>query len=203
MSPRLILARHGDTFAPGEKVVFVGARSDPPLTARGREQARAGAAELSRRGLAPDRVLCGPLRRTREAAEIFAETLGAPAPEPDARLTEIDHGAWEGKSAEEIRALWGETAFLAYDRDGAWPQAAGFSPPRATLLARVDALLDEAAAGRGAPLYVTSNGVLRLFGTRAGARPEAAKMRTGALSLLSLDADGARIEFWNVSPERG
>ena len=37
----LLLARHGNTFDKGDKVVWVGARTDLPLTAKGREQARA------------------------------------------------------------------------------------------------------------------------------------------------------------------
>ena len=37
----LLLARHGNTFEPSDKVVWVGARTDLPLTSMGREQAAA------------------------------------------------------------------------------------------------------------------------------------------------------------------
>ena len=37
----LLLARHGNTFNKGDKIVWVGARTDLPLTAKGREQALA------------------------------------------------------------------------------------------------------------------------------------------------------------------
>ena len=36
---RLILSRHGNTFSPGEKAVWVGRRSDLPLVEEGRRQA--------------------------------------------------------------------------------------------------------------------------------------------------------------------
>ena len=42
----LLLARHGNTFEKGDKVVWVGARTDIPLTAKGRDQAAALAAGL-------------------------------------------------------------------------------------------------------------------------------------------------------------
>jgi probable phosphoglycerate mutase len=46
--PRLILIRHGNTFEAGQKAVWVGARSDLPLTMAGEAQAHAAAQYVAR-----------------------------------------------------------------------------------------------------------------------------------------------------------
>ena len=87
----IICARHGNTFAPGERVVFVGANEDVPLVPSGEEQALRLGAALREARIAPAVVLCGPLQRTRRYAELVAEKLGlGMKPIVDARLTEID-----------------------------------------------------------------------------------------------------------------
>jgi broad specificity phosphatase PhoE len=83
----LLLARHGNTFEASEKAVWVGARTDLPLTVKGREQAQALAAALQPVKPRIGRVISGPLKRTREHAVIVCETLSAnrlktPSPPP-------------------------------------------------------------------------------------------------------------------------
>jgi probable phosphoglycerate mutase len=83
----LLLARHGNTFEAGEMAIWVGARTDLPLTARGREQAHALAARLQPVKPRIERVIAGPLKRTREHAVIICERLDAnrletPSPQP-------------------------------------------------------------------------------------------------------------------------
>ena len=62
MSMHVILARHGNTFDPGEQPVWVGARTDLPLVAKGRDQAAEIGAALRASNMIPQRVLAGPLR---------------------------------------------------------------------------------------------------------------------------------------------
>src|ERR1700753_2818491 len=99
MTTRLILARHGNTFNPEDVPVWVGARSDLPLVAKGLAQAAALAEALRKAEIVPAAMIAGPLQRTRRTAEIVAETLKIPAHaiRIDPRLREIDYGAWEGK----------------------------------------------------------------------------------------------------------
>ncbi|HEV7898522.1 MAG TPA: histidine phosphatase family protein [Planosporangium sp.] len=62
------------------------------LTDLGREQARAVGAELARRGVRPDRVVTGQLRRQRESADELLAALGEPvARQADGRWDEYDH----------------------------------------------------------------------------------------------------------------
>ncbi len=78
----LLLARHGNTFNKGDKVVWVGARTDLPLTAKGREQAQALGQALVPFAPQIKRVVSGPLLRTREHAAVICEALKAPSPLP-------------------------------------------------------------------------------------------------------------------------
>ena len=78
----LLLARHGNTFNKGDKVVWVGARTDLPLTAKGREQAQALGQALVPFAPQIKRVISGPLLRTREHAAILCEALKTPSPQP-------------------------------------------------------------------------------------------------------------------------
>jgi broad specificity phosphatase PhoE len=81
----LLLARHGNTFDKGDKVVWVGASTDLPLTAKGREQAQALGQALTPYAGQIKRVISGPLLRTCDAAAIICEALNAPSPLPLSR----------------------------------------------------------------------------------------------------------------------
>jgi broad specificity phosphatase PhoE len=92
---RIIVVRHGETAWSREKRHT--GRSDIPLTAEGREQARALGAQLA--GLDFAAVLVSPLQRARETCELagFAERAVV---EPD--LIEWDYGEYEGMTGAEI-----------------------------------------------------------------------------------------------------
>jgi uncharacterized phosphatase len=78
--------------------------ADPPLTALGRDQARAQAAAL--RG--PDWVgpWTSPLQRATETATILAGELGLGPVRIDHRLREAHAGEWEGLTPTEIESAW-------------------------------------------------------------------------------------------------
>ena len=48
----ILFARHGNTFGPGDKVVWVGRETDLPLVEKGLAQAEAAGQALVRAGLA-------------------------------------------------------------------------------------------------------------------------------------------------------
>ncbi|SKA34591.1 histidine phosphatase family protein [Consotaella salsifontis] len=202
---KLVLARHGNTFGPGDRVVWVGARSDLPLVEKGREQARAIGVALRRQGLAPNFIYAGPLKRTVETARLVAEEVGGdPAVAIVEELREIDYGRWEGLSNEDIRELDGNEDIDGWQRLSIWPENAGWQPDPETILMRWSALLrrmTEAAGPDATVLAVSSNGIFRVVAKVLGIAPEEAKMATGALALVDVTERGARVERWNIRPQ--
>jgi broad specificity phosphatase PhoE len=128
----LLLVRHGETAANIDGLLL--GRADPPLTERGKAQARALAAVLP----TPDRVIASPLRRALDTAEGFGRAV-----EVDARWIELDYGDLDGRAASSVPAeVW--------ERWRADPTAApAGGEPLAMLGRRVrdacDALRDDAA----------------------------------------------------------
>lgn len=200
----VIVARHGNTFEAGQEPVWVGARSDLPLTSKGREQAAAIGEALRRAGLIPARTLAGPLKRTQETASIALEKAGAPLDqiEIDERLREIDYGDWEGKSSAAIRQAGAGPELDAWEHDGTWPTGANWPAARETYLQNLVAVLRSVRTDRGAALIVSSNGLFRLLATSIAGRGFSGKMATGRLGLLRTDSEGSlSILAWNIAPE--
>ena len=207
----LILARHGNTFDAGDKIVWVGARTDLPLTAKGREQAAALGSALGAIAPSIKRIVAGPLKRTQEHAAIAAAKIGLDgAVETDERLREIDYGIWEAKSAAEIDALGGKAELAAWNEHGAWPKSPGWSPPEKTIAGNIARLANELAAtldGDDAALIVTSNGILKFFLKLVPGAFEdmagngALKVATGACCALQCGEKGWRVIFWNRLPQ--
>jgi len=94
---RFILIRHGESTwnAAGR---WQG-HGDPPLTPRGREQARRMATELLAEGI--DVIIASDLQRAVQTAAILGDVVGI-EPRTDARLRELDVGDWTGLTREEI-----------------------------------------------------------------------------------------------------
>jgi probable phosphoglycerate mutase len=131
---------------------------DPPLSARGRTQAAALAERLS--GEAVDLLIASDLARSVQTAAILGARWGL-VPRLDARLREIDIGAWTGLTREQIAEREAEllARFEAED-----PEARpGGGETRLEIRARVRAAAAElAAAHPGRRLaIVTHLGVIR------------------------------------------
>lgn len=203
MTHRFVLVRHGNTFAPGEMPRRVGARTDLPLVETGRDQARALGLLFAEQGRRFDRILCSPLRRTRETAAIIRATLGTSTVEtPWPLLAEIDHGVDEDCAEDAVIARIGADALVAWDRHGIAPPGWVVDRP-----ARIDgwrALFAETEPG--ATLLVTSNGAARFAlladpvlaahaQTRTGLR-----LRTGAFGEIRAGADGLDLVTWDQRP---
>ena len=109
----LIIARHGNTFRPGETPTRIGARTDLPLTEE--ERARGIGRYLLARGIKPTHILAAPLLRTRRTAELIALELNI-APSSvniDPRFTEVDYGPDENKTEQEVILRLGRGAAIA------------------------------------------------------------------------------------------
>ncbi|MEC9249777.1 MAG: histidine phosphatase family protein [Pseudomonadota bacterium] len=198
---KILLARHGNTFGPGDKVVWVGAREDLPLVEKGEQQAAALGEALRDAGLTPAHIVCGPLKRTRRAAEIVSELTGFNGDLLiDERLREIDYGSWGGKSCDEIIAEFGAEAREEWDLHHRRPAGADWSPSEDT--PRSNALASMAAAAEldGLTVVITSNGILRyMYNALTG--PDAdVKVKTGNMCAVEISGNSGTRLFWNEKP---
>jgi probable phosphoglycerate mutase len=206
---QILLARHGNTFGPNDKVVWIGRETDLPLVEKGVEQAHAVAAGLAAKGLIPTRVLCGALERTRRTAEIVVADLGlASAPLVDPRLNEIDYGSWAGHSSGEIGAALGqEDALRRWSEDDIWPTGAGWGSTESEILGNIEGFLADLQADPVArPLVVSSNGILRSFPRLLGlAHPQGEgrgsfRIRTGHMAGIAHRDGCLALQCWDVAP---
>lgn len=161
------LVRHGETewTCAGR---FCG-RSDPPLTERGRADARALRPLLEGEGF--DRVVSSPSLRAVETARLaFGE------PETESRLQELDFGELEGltwhESTEELRARLADYETFC---------APGGESVAALGERTMEALRD---LGPGRHLVVTHGGVIRFV---TGLASETSYPRPASLTKVSLE----------------
>jgi phosphoserine phosphatase len=114
------LIRHGNTIW-NRDIRFRG-QTDLPLDETGLEQARATAKALA--GVTFAAVFASPLKRAFNTAEMIAREAGLTArPLPD--LLDINFGAWQGKTPDEVRqecpellALYESAPHLVHFPDG-------------------------------------------------------------------------------------
>ncbi len=104
----LYFCRHGETQA-NVDLRFQGRTIDTALTAKGVLQAQAIGVSLQREcpSLSALTYVCSPLQRARTTMEIIRETAGLPREgyTTDARLLEINLGAWDGLTDAQAKAL--------------------------------------------------------------------------------------------------
>jgi len=119
---RIVLVRHGESVWNAEGR-WQG-QADPPLTDRGREQARAAAPALPTIGA----LVASDLQRARETAELLAEPFGDLPVGVDRDLRERDAGAFSGLTRDDIHR---DHPGLLPDDPGRAPgtEAEGLIPP--------------------------------------------------------------------------
>lgn len=201
----VVLCRHGNTFNAGEPAFMVGAREDLALTEHGRAQGIALGRELRLAGVVIDRVYSGPLKRTREFAEVIINELGRDnftesGYRIDARLLELDYGLWSGLTRDEILALhYGAEGLERWEGVGEYPQGVGFSPSREQVAHELLGLLNELNTLGGVSLIVTSNGRLRVLGGLVtGDLTKSWKVGTGRVCVLEGRDAGLTAGGWGV-----
>jgi probable phosphoglycerate mutase len=184
--PRVFLVRHGATEW-SETGQHTG-RTDIPLTDEGRRQAERLAARLAGEKFAL--VLVSPLRRARETAQICAYGKVA---EVDPDLLEWDYGAYDGRTAVDIRR----------ERPGWTPWNGGF-PGGETLeqvAARAERVVARVRAIDGDVALFAHGHILRVIAARWLEQPplEAARyyLATATLSVLAWERETAVIDRWN------
>ena len=133
----VLLTRHGHTDR-SEPEQYLGQRIHATLTERGRRDA-AGLAERLY-GVSIDRVITSPLARAVETATILSADSGADV-EIDDRLMELDYGAWEGLTVEEIDSRF-PGQFDLYELNPATHEIGGGESGQ-EVAARVSNLIDD------------------------------------------------------------
>lgn len=205
--PALILFRHGNTFETGQTPMWVGARTDLPLTAEGEAQAKRAAAYVRQKAGSLSAIMAGPLQRTRRFADIIAAQVCLSVA-VDPRLREIDYGLWEGLDSDVIKERYGAPALENWETKNIWPEGMNWSPPFDVVMESLRSFLQEQhgqlKASSALRLAVTSNGILRLLHDLvAGNAESAAKVKTGHYCRLVPADDGWTIQTWNASPDPG
>jgi broad specificity phosphatase PhoE len=97
------LIRHGKVDNP-DKIFYT---ADFTLGLQGTHQAQTLATDIRDARCNPMRIVCSPYLRTRETAEIIAQTLGNREVETDERLIEWQVGEWFGKPLDAFRVAAG------------------------------------------------------------------------------------------------
>jgi len=155
---RFTFVRHGESEA-NQRGEIQG-HSDSPLSATGRDHARAAGRWLSGTGV--ELVFTSPLARSHETARILAETAGAPAPIVLDELKELDTGVYSGRNLSENREM-DPKAFSQF-RIHSWDAVSG-AESRESLMRRAqvvwDRLVGEANDSHRHIVCVTHGGMLQ------------------------------------------
>ncbi|MFH1223612.1 MAG: histidine phosphatase family protein [Pseudomonadota bacterium] len=201
---RLILSRHGNTFDPDERVTWVGSKNDKPLVPKGREQAEALAATLIEKKIKIDAVYCGPLKRTREYADIVCKKVGLKPAKIDERLNELDYGAWAGLTNDEVIKKFGEKEFNDWQENSIWPKNSGWTGSLKEKTDEIKSFLSDLNKNHkpnDTILVVTSTGRLRFF-LSAAVDSREPKVKTGNICEASYDGKELKILSWSTSPDK-
>lgn len=164
---KLYLARHGNTFAPDDKVVWVGLKNDLELVDSGKQQALNLAQYFKKNNINFSSIYSGNLKRTKNFAKIIKSEHGLDLDEKiSSALDELDYGNWTGLSNTEIKERYGSEELEAWDKYSHWPTSAGWSGSEEEVTKKVLEFAADLANKYSAEdniLVISSNGVLRYF----------------------------------------
>jgi probable phosphoglycerate mutase len=116
----LVLLRHGNTVHSVEKRFSGWGGDDAPLSDDGRRQAELAAHVLAASGRV-DALVCSPMTRARQTAEVVADRLGLPLRE-DEGWRECSFGDWDGLTMAEVQERWPREL-------AAWQASTSVAPP--------------------------------------------------------------------------
>ncbi len=211
----LIIARHGNTFAPDETPRRVGAKTDIPLVEKGQEQAKALGHYLKENGLIPDAVYCSTLLRTKETANIALKAAGVKTAIYALEIfNEIDYGEDENKTEEEVIKHIGKAALQKWDKNAVVPNGWKVSPKAIIqnweqfsqqISKTHDTITNNVMDIKEVVLVVTSNGIARFAPYITGdfdgfASQYPIKLSTGALGIIEFSNDKWQVKNWNIRP---
>jgi broad specificity phosphatase PhoE len=201
----VLWARHGENVANLTRTLSYRA-FDGDLTPRGRQQAIDLAVGLGGRDQEPvSHIVCSPLRRARQTAEIIGQRLGLPVEAELEDLRELNVGELDGRNDELAWQIY--AAVLAAWRDGRPEARFPGGESRAELCARLlRGLTAVAGPATGArPLVVAHGASLRAaLPVLTGEPDPGVDLRTGSCATLAVSVrDGLpRVDLLNWPPPR-
>lgn len=202
----LLVARHGNTFDPGDTILRVGKQTDLPLSNSGREQAKKLGVFLHGKYQIIDQIFVSSLKRTQETAAI---ALPNSTFEIDPIFDEIDYGIDDGKPESQVVERVGQAALKQWEEFGVAP--AEWKVDSEKIIQNwqefANNCVEHYPAGTTI-LVVTSNGIarfapsiIRKVSNEHLTPSPSLKMKTGAVSSFQLSQDSCwLLDFWNFSP---
>ena len=186
----IYFARHGQTN--WNQIRRWQSRTDIPLNQTGRQQARALSQLIRDREIVFKRVVCSPLSRARETAEILMDGRD-PEFEIDSRLVELDLGEFEGRLESEL----GKELGGRYDE---WKSRMYLDPAPSgesifDVARRVEPILSALLAAPGHALVVSHQGVNMALKAKLSNC-----FTVGCLSSFRQRND--EIDLWEITPPR-
>ncbi len=204
---QLLIARHGNTFAPNETPTRVGGRTDLPLVESGEQQARDLAHYLIHHNLIPEKIFTSHLVRTKHMAEILCDAFKKNIPVQALDIfNEIDYGPDENKTEDMVIARIGAQAIQDWDERAVVPPGWVVDP-----LTIIQSWKDFVAEFLDMPhhrvLVITSNGIARFAPHLTGdfdsfRKSYDIKIATGALCRLEYTNTTWCVKEWNVRPSK-
>ncbi|MDR1161316.1 MAG: histidine phosphatase family protein [Tannerellaceae bacterium] len=202
MRTKLIIARHGNTFRPGETPTRIGAETDLPLVEE--EKGRNIGLYLKEHGLIPHSIYSSPLMRCIETAGLAVMAMNI---ERDLTLlpcfTEIDYGVDENKTEEEVMLRLGngdlEKGKLIID---AWNKKAlvpdGWNVNPQQIIRTWKDFAKKEVRPHQTALLVASNGIIRFAPCLTGnveqfSQEHDLKVATGGICIFEKENKGP---FW-------
>ncbi len=185
------LVRHAESAANADPSVR--RSDDPPLTARGRDQAARAAAALARAGI--DALYCSPLRRARETADAIAAATGH-APSVLAGVGEVGMGALTDPGSPRARAERDAifSAWLAGDFGRAFPGGEDFGAVTRRVREALGAVARDRPGRRVA--IVTHRIPLAAAAAIAGRGGAPGACANGSITTLRRDGERWVLETW-------
>ena len=205
MDLRLLLVRHGRVDFDNRDFRDAGSARgpqwDPPLDARGRQQADLLAARLASMD-PPAALFVSPFRRCLETVAPYARAIDQQAVVDDG-LSEVHVGEWEGVRFEDIfasnRDVIRQRLHEQQPMFNLAPGAESGAELRARVVPAVERLLSSVDAQRGNIVMVTHGGVINAYlGHVMGLQQDMFFIpENTSVNTIEVDGDGRRMRFIN------
>ena len=207
MKTRLIIARHGNTFAPGDLVRRVGL-TDLPLVESGLIQGSRLGTYLKQNNLIPDIIFTSQLKRTIQTAEQAQIAMKTHLPHKKLSIfNEIDYGPDENQPENEVVARIGKEALHAWESQAKVPAGWNIDPYAIINHWKEFAQALRQDYAKKTCLVVTSNGIARFAPYLTGdfatfSSQYEIKIVTGAVCIFENQnpSETWNCVAWNVKP---
>lgn len=202
----LIIARHGNTFNPGEIPRRVGGRTNLALSESGLAQASALGRHLFEKNLIPELIFSSQQRRALQTAALAGGEISTGIPiEALAIFNELDYGPDENMPEDVVLARIGAQALKDWD-ERALPPPGWQIDPASLIATWIDfgQFVAKTYSDRTV-MVVTSNGTARFAPHMTGDFERfrsqfSLKLSTGAYGVMQHDGVRWHVENWNTKP---